>query len=41
MKIKLTKRFVAKFGTIPMYGAPYWAIHLLLNRWKDLDMRHS
>jgi len=41
MKIKLTKRFITKFGTIPMFGAPHWATHLLLSRWQDLDMRHS
>ena len=40
MKTKLTRRFVAKFGTAPMFGAPYWATFLLFNRWKELDMRN-
>lgn len=39
MKTKLSHRFVAKFGTIPMYGMPYWATHLLFSRWQNLDMR--
>lgn len=41
MKTKLSRRFVAKFGTAPMYGAPYWAAYLLFTRWKNLDMRAS
>ena len=41
MKIKLSRRFITKFGTTPIYGAPHWATLLLFSRWQDLDMRHS
>lgn len=41
MKTRLSRRFVRKFGATPIYGAPQWATHLLISRWRELDMRAS
>ena len=37
--VKLSKRFIRKFGTRPIYGAPHWAPNLILSQWREIDMR--